>query len=135
MAAVIARYHHEKFDGTGYPSGLSGSMIPLPARIVAVADVYDALISERPYKEALSPMEAHDMILQESCRHFVPIVVRAFRQRFDDFVRVQLQYTNNKYVKIFDLTDSLIAELCSFESKDPATDYGTPQEVDATASL
>ena len=55
MATVVARYHHERFDGTGYPDGLAGKAIPLAARIVALADVYDALISERPYKEAYSP--------------------------------------------------------------------------------
>ena len=55
MATVVARYHHERFDGSGYPEGLSGKAIPLAARIVALADVYDALTSERPYKQAYSP--------------------------------------------------------------------------------
>jgi response regulator RpfG family c-di-GMP phosphodiesterase len=134
MAALIARCHHERFDGSGYPDGLSGIMIPLPARIVAVADVYDALISERPYKAAYSPREAQKMIVQESGCHFDPIVVQAFGQRFDVFVRVQLQCPNNKYVKIFDVTDSLIAEFCSFESDDPASDSPAPEAVAAGTS-
>jgi len=79
MAAVIARYHHERFDGTGYPEGLSGTDIPLPARIVAVADVFDALISVRPYKPAYPPMDAVMMIEIESGRHFDPVIVDAFR--------------------------------------------------------
>jgi len=79
MAAVIARYHHERFDGTGYPEGLSGTDIPLPARIVAVADVFDALISARPYKPAYPPMDAVMMIEIESGRHFDPVIVDAFR--------------------------------------------------------
>lgn len=134
MAAVIARCHHERFDGKGYPAGLSGIMIPLPARIVAVVDVYDALTSERPYKQPYSPSEAHATIVRESSRHFDPVVVRAFQQRFEDFVRVQLRYPNNKFVKIFDVTDSLLAELQSLESLDPAGDRPTSQ-ADAKPEL
>jgi len=78
MAAVIARYHHERFDGTGYPEGLSGTDIPLAARIVAVADVFDALISVRPYKPAYPPPDAVMMIEIESGRHFDPVIVDAF---------------------------------------------------------
>ena len=78
MAAVIARYHHERFDGTGYPEGLSGTDIPLAARIVAVADVFDALISVRPYKPAYPRLDAVMMIEIESGRHFDPLIVDAF---------------------------------------------------------
>ena len=83
MGAVIALGHHEKFDGSGYPRGLAGEDIPLPARIVAVADVFDALMSPRPYKRAWSFDEALDYLKAESGRHFDPACVRAFERRID----------------------------------------------------
>jgi len=89
MAATIARFHHERFDGTGYLAGLRGEEIPLPARIVAVADVYDALISVRPYKDAIDPYIARGMILEQSGRHFDPVIVEAFRQSFDDILKIR----------------------------------------------
>jgi putative two-component system response regulator len=89
MAASIARHHHERFDGTGYPDGLAGEAIPLAARIVAVADVYDALTSVRPYKPAFSPERAKEIIVREDGRHFDPAVVAAFHARFADFLPVQ----------------------------------------------
>jgi putative two-component system response regulator len=89
MAVDIARYHHERFDGSGYPSGLSGLDIPLAARIVALADVYDALTSVRVYKDAYEPEVARSMILEQEGRHFDPLVVDAFRARFGDFVDVR----------------------------------------------
>jgi HD-GYP domain-containing protein (c-di-GMP phosphodiesterase class II) len=91
MAALIARFHHERFDGTGYPAGLVAEEIPLPARIVAVADVYDALTSVRPYKPAFPTEQARTIILRDSGRHFDPAIVDAFERRFDDFLRVQVE--------------------------------------------
>ncbi|MCH7727420.1 MAG: response regulator [Planctomycetes bacterium] len=88
MAAGIARFHHERFDGSGYMAGLVGREIPLSARIVALADVYDALTSSRPYKDAFSTDKAKRMIEEETDKHFDPIVVEAFRARFDDFLCV-----------------------------------------------
>ena len=79
MAEEIAHAHHERFDGTGYPRGLSGSEIPLAARIVAVADLYDAITSERPYKLAMSHGKAVSIINEARGAHFDPIVVDAFR--------------------------------------------------------
>jgi PAS domain S-box-containing protein len=78
QACQIAMSHHEKWDGSGYPEGLKGEAIPLPARIVAVADEFDALISRRPYKEAWSVTKAIDEIKLESGKHFDPKVVEAF---------------------------------------------------------
>lgn len=78
MSAEIARYHHERFDGTGYPEGLKGENIPLSARIVALVDVYDALTSKRPYKLPWPHQKAVDLIREESGRHFDPKVVDAF---------------------------------------------------------
>ncbi len=89
MAALIARYHHERFDGNGYPLGLSGRQIPLAARIVAVADVYDALTSVRPYKGAIAEQEAKMIVRRDSGRHFDPVVVEAFLRRFEDLVLVR----------------------------------------------
>lgn len=71
-------YHHEQYDGQGYPTGLHGEEIPLGARLLAVADVYDALVSARPYKAALSPEAVRQYLLAESGRRFDPPVVRAF---------------------------------------------------------
>jgi putative two-component system response regulator len=78
-AQTIARSHHERWDGTGYPDRLKGSDIPLVGRIVAIADVYDALITKRPYKEAFSYELAREIILTESGRHFDPHIVEAFQ--------------------------------------------------------
>jgi putative two-component system response regulator len=101
MAALIARYHHEHFDGKGYPLGLSGRQIPLAARIVAVADVYDALTSVRPYKRAMSVDEAKAIVRRESGRHFDPVVVAAFLKRFDDLVLVR-QEASQDFALVYD---------------------------------
>jgi putative two-component system response regulator len=78
MAEVIALSHHERFDGNGYPNGLTGDDIPLEGRIVSVADVFDALTHERPYKRAWSPQEALDEIQKGAGTQFDPDVVKAF---------------------------------------------------------
>ena len=79
MAYNIILHHHERFDGRGYPHGLQGHAIPLCARIMAVADVYDALTSVRVYKDAMSHDEARNIIVTESGKHFDPAIVNAFR--------------------------------------------------------
>lgn len=81
MAAEIAHFHHERYDGNGYPEGIGGGAIPVAARITAVADVYDALTSDRPYKQAWSHEEAAELILGERGRQFDPLVVDAFEAR------------------------------------------------------
>jgi len=78
MAAEIALCHHERWDGTGYPGGLPGEQIPLSARIVAIADVFDALTHERPYKEPWPVERAIEEIASQRERHFDPLVVEAF---------------------------------------------------------
>ncbi|HAC28844.1 MAG TPA: two-component system response regulator, partial [Marinobacter hydrocarbonoclasticus] len=78
MAREVAMNHHEKWDGSGYPKGLKGSTIPISARIVALADVFDALTSERPYKKAWSIEQATDLIREQSGKHFDPELVEAF---------------------------------------------------------
>lgn len=92
MAVAIARHHHERFDGTGYPSGLRGQEIPLSARIVALADVFDAMISVRPYKPAYPADHARDLIRQEAGKQFDPAVVAAFDAVFDEFVEIRDQH-------------------------------------------
>lgn len=82
LARVIALSHHEKWDGTGYPEGLSGEEIPIEARIVALADFYDALTHERPYKQAWTPEEAAAEIERQRGRHFDPRVADAFLELF-----------------------------------------------------
>ncbi|MDT9000789.1 response regulator [Paucibacter sp. APW11] len=94
LAATVAHSHHEKFDGSGYPQGLRGLQIPLAGRIVAVADVFDALTSARPYKQAWTMEAARDFLLQHSGGHFDAGCVKAFlqdwaavldvRERFED---------------------------------------------------
>ncbi len=81
LGKEIAYFHHERWDGSGYPQGLSGSSIPLSARIVAVSDVYDALISKRPYKEPYAHEVAVDIITRSANSHFDETVVRAFLNR------------------------------------------------------
>ncbi len=78
FACQIARSHHERWDGGGYPDGLAGEAIPLAARLMAVADVYDALRSRRPYKKAFDHAEAVDIIVQGKGSHFDPLLVEAF---------------------------------------------------------
>ena len=82
----IAMYHHEKWDGTGYPTGLKGEEIPLAARIMAVADVFDALTSKRVYKDAMSPEEAFDIIFKEAGTHFDPELVEVLKTIKDEFI-------------------------------------------------
>lgn len=92
MAAEIALYHHEKWDGSGYPSGLVGEAIPESARIVAIADVFDALTMARPYKPAWSADKAFDLILSESGKHFEPRLVDAFISIQDVILRLMAEW-------------------------------------------
>lgn len=88
LAEQIAASHHEHWDGSGYPHGLQGREIPLAGRIVALADVYDALTSDRTYKQAVSHEEARDWIVTRYAQQFDPAVVEAFVAREKDFRRV-----------------------------------------------
>ena len=78
LAELIAGTHHERWDGSGYPSGLAGEAIPIEGRIVAIADVFDALTHERPYKKAWPPEEAAAEIGSQAGRQFDPALVAAF---------------------------------------------------------
>jgi len=91
----IADGHHEKFDGSGYPRQLSGIDIPLAARIVAVADVFDALTSKRPYKDAWSVSRACELLHDEAGKHFDPVIIQAFDDSFDEIMKI---YEKHKHV-------------------------------------
>jgi putative two-component system response regulator len=95
MASLIAHSHHERWDGAGYPRGLFGESIPMAARIVAVADVYDALISVRPYKPAFSDDKSLSIIREETGRHFDPAVVRVFERTFDTVRAISSELRDN----------------------------------------
>jgi putative two-component system response regulator len=94
MAATIALSHHEKWDGTGYPAGLSGEGIPLAGRITAVADVFDALSNKRPYKPAFPISRCLNIIKEESGTHFDPAVVDAFLSCREAIVQVRMEYAD-----------------------------------------
>ncbi len=88
LGEVIALNHHEKWDGSGYPNGLAGAQIPLAARIVTVADVFDALMSKRPYKPALTVEQTVDIIKAGAGTHFDPKVVDTFLENLDDIIKL-----------------------------------------------
>ena len=91
-AKEITRWHHERWDGTGYPDRLRGEAIPLSARIMALADVFDALTTRRVYRDALSLDEARSYIVAERGRAFDPTIVDVFVQHFDRFVAIHHMY-------------------------------------------
>ncbi|MBU6392663.1 MAG: HD domain-containing protein [Planctomycetota bacterium] len=94
LAKEIARWHHENFDGTGYPDGLKGEAIPICARIVRLADTYDALVTKRPYKQPWTDQKAYDEIVNHSGAYFDPAVVEAFKRLVEKGV---FQKIKNKY--------------------------------------
>ena len=92
LAYTVALYHHEKWDGTGYPYGLKGEEIPIEARIVAIADVFDALLSKRPYKEAWPIDKVVEEIKSQSNRHFDPAVVEALLNCLPDLIAINAKW-------------------------------------------
>nr|WP_286206757.1 HD domain-containing phosphohydrolase [Thauera linaloolentis] len=92
MAREIALGHHEKWDGSGYPDGLAGENIPQSARIAAVADVFDALTSARPYKKAWGIEQAVAYMQEQSGRHFDPRILAVFLSSLDDILRIRKRY-------------------------------------------
>ncbi|MFT5524503.1 MAG: putative two-component system response regulator [Pirellulaceae bacterium] len=96
LAGVIALTHHEKWDGSGYPLGLAGEDIPIEGRITAVADVFDALSSKRPYKEAFCVQKCFHILEEGRESHFDPLVLDALFARKDDIVRTQIKYADRE---------------------------------------
>lgn len=89
MAAQVCRWHHERYDGGGYPDGLVGDDIPISAQVVSIADVYDALVSERVYKPAYTPQQAIQMILNGECGAFNPLLIKCLLEVSDQFSAVE----------------------------------------------
>jgi len=94
LAAVIADSHHEKWDGSGYPHGLKGDDIPLEGRIVAVADVFDAVSTARPYKEAYPISRCLEILAEGRGKHFDPEVLDAFLRRKDEAIQIRRAHMN-----------------------------------------
>ncbi len=97
LAREVAITHHEKWDGSGYPNGLSGTDIPLSGRIVAIADVFDALTSERPYKKAWSVEDACQLIEEQAGKHFDPQLVPIFMKLIPRILDVKSSFSDESY--------------------------------------
>lgn len=88
LAKEIAHWHHEKWDGTGYPDGLKWDEIPISAKLMAIADVFDALVSKRVYKEGFSYEKTHEIMAAGKGNHFDPVIADAFLENFDAFTQI-----------------------------------------------
>ena len=93
-AAIIAYEHHEKWDGSGYPRGLKGEDIHIYGRITAIADVFDALGSDRCYKKAWKNEEIFTLFRNESGKHFDPVLIELFFEHIDEILALQSQYND-----------------------------------------
>ena len=98
IAMDIAHYHHEKWDGSGYPEGLQAEAIPLPARLMALADVYDALINRRCYKDGMSFEKATQIIVDGKGSHFDPLLVEAFINCQSEFMTIAHRYADQHFI-------------------------------------
>ncbi len=107
MAAVVAYEHHEKWNGSGYPCGKSGTQIHLYARIVAIADVFDALLSKRPYKDAWTHFAVLNHFKQQSGKHFDPELADLFIKHFDEFVDLHSKLKDFNHDEYFQETVTL----------------------------
>ena len=96
LGAEIALTHHEKWDGSGYPSGLAGEAIPLSGRLMALADVYDALVSKRVYKSPIIHSRTMEIIKADSGRHFDPLVVEAFLRKNEEFRKIAVECADHE---------------------------------------
>ncbi len=100
MARQIALTHHEKWDGSGYPSGLSGEAIPLEGRIVAIADTFDALMTVRPYKKAWSLDQAIDYLREQRGRHFQAELVDLFLENMTSVCEIMERWTEDLWSRM-----------------------------------
>lgn len=123
LARQIALSHHEHWDGAGYPNNLQGQQIPLPARIVALADVYDALTSTRPYKRPCSHAEAREWIATRYGSQFDPEVVEAFMARDKEFAAISQRHART----LDETTDAAEPQVQALPATDPAETAATSQ--------
>ena len=101
LTRIIALTHHEKWDGSGYPEGLAGERIPMAGRITAVADVFDALSSDRPYKKAISVEQSASIVKEQRGSHFDPRVVEAFEVAREEIFAVRERFRDERVVNSF----------------------------------
>ncbi|MGN0525982.1 MAG: HD domain-containing phosphohydrolase [Acutalibacteraceae bacterium] len=130
----ICRYHHERWDGSGYPDGLKGDEIPVSAQIVSIADCYDALVTERPYKTALSSDNAADLILSGSCGAFSPQLLNCFVSVLSELDEIDKKLKNSSNDKIFDINQSYLEEINS-KYIEKLSDEETAKQNNNTYSL
>jgi putative two-component system response regulator len=119
MGRDIAYHHHERWDGKGYPFGMSGEEIPLAARLVAVSDVYDALSSKRPYKEAFSHEKSREIIFEGRGTQFDPEIVDAFLNREENILAIRARFKDLTTVTHIHRIAQLLAETDSGEKAIP----------------
>jgi putative two-component system response regulator len=96
LAREVALCHHEKWDGSGYPAGMRGAAIPLSARVLCIADVFDALTTERPYKKAWDTDEAFAFINEQAGKHFDPEIVNIFLSIKDEILAIKHEYAETE---------------------------------------
>ena len=119
MGRDIAYFHHEKWDGNGYPYGMSGEEIPLPARIVALGDAYDALTSKRPYKEPFTHEKSRDIILEAAGSHFDPDVIEAFKARDSRFIKIRDKYKDSGHLTHIEQISQTLERLRQLQEQNP----------------
>ncbi|MCM1315306.1 MAG: response regulator [Prevotella sp.] len=116
IAREICRWHHERYDGKGYPDGLKGEEIPISAQVVSVADVYDALTSERCYKTAFSHEQAFNMIINGECGQFSPLLMECLSESHADIIKELCIHSNEKIQE--KRLKSIIDELIQYDESD-----------------
>ena len=127
LGAQIAAGHHERWDGAGYPNGLQADEIPVAARVVAVADVFDALTTRRPYKEPMPLDVARDYLVENQGRQFDPACVEAFLSRWDEVVEIAAGQQATPYQK----TEAPLAPIIECAAESPAVEDRLPEPVPA----
>ena len=100
LTREISLYHHERYDGHGYPEGLKGEEIPVAAQIVSIADVYDALVNDRCYKKAFTPDQAYRMIIRGECGVFSPKIIKCFTKGRKQFEALAVAKPINRIEKV-----------------------------------
>jgi putative two-component system response regulator len=108
-AMEFALHHHEKWDGTGYPDGLKGDEIPISCRLMAIADVYDALISKRIYKPAFSHNKSVSIILEGNGTHFDPALIEIFKEVNGEFRKIAIQFADSEEERL-NLENNLVKD-------------------------